>query len=86
MSNVVSLKDGALLGALAPDPDIVARLEALLEEAKAGEVKTLLYVVIRPCENIKHGYVGCHSRHLCVAGAAYLAEMVTRDALEGDDE
>lgn len=56
MAEVATLFGGAPRGQ--PDPDIIERIEELLEEAKAGEISGIAYAVHTPGDDKKTGWIG----------------------------
>lgn len=73
MSNVVGLNGRAPPAPSGAEPDVIAALEELLEDARAGNISAVGVVMVRP-----NGEIGTRTRnpgrfrHQLVAGAAYL--------------
>ena len=81
MADVVGLRGRAAPTGEGAEPEIVAELEWLLKEARAGDVIALAAVIVR--RNLEIGSVSRNpggQRHLLVAGAAYLLGDLTSEA------
>lgn len=66
--NVVKLKPEETLPNEA-DPEIVAKLEELLELAKSGELRAIAYATVRPNNMLGTGWIGTAGTRYPVAGA-----------------
>jgi hypothetical protein len=81
MADVVGLRGRAAPTGEGAEPEIVAELEWLLAQARAGDVIALAAVIVR--RNLEIGSVSRNpggQRHLLVAGAAYLLGDLTSEA------
>ena len=83
MADVVGLRGRAAPTGEGAEPEIVAELEWLLEQARAGDIIGFAAVVVR--RNLEIGSVSRNpggQRHLLVAGAAYMLGDLTRESRE----
>ena len=83
MADVVGLRGRAAPTGEGAEPEIVAELEWLLAQARAGDIIGFAAVVVR--RNLEIGSVSRNpggQRHLLVAGAAYLLGDLTRESRE----
>ena len=83
MAEVVGLRGRVAPTVEGSEPEIVAELEWLLEQARAGDIIGFAAVVVR--RNLEIGSVSRDpggKRHLLVAGAAYLLGDLTREPRE----
>lgn len=68
---IVSL-NGVVPVGFAPDPDVVARLRGLLQQAESGAIGGIAYVVIVPGEKILTNWLGSSDCHRMAAGIGLL--------------
>jgi hypothetical protein len=83
MADVVGLRGRVAPTVEGSEPEIVAELEWLLAQARAGDVIALAAVIVR--RDMTIGSVSRNpggQRHLLVAGAAYLLGDLTRESRE----
>lgn len=66
------------------DPDIIDRLEGLLEDARAGRILILAYAAVAQHEMIKTSWVGQHSRGLTGYAIAKLHAEFYKACLDDD--
>lgn len=63
--------------------EIAAKMELLAERARAGEIVSIAWVLEEPAGNVTFAWVQDPkegSRHMLVAGSAYLHGRLVRDA------
>ena len=82
MSQIIAFKGGSIPGVA--DPDIVAELERLLEEAKSGDLQAIAYCTVRDDEK-GTGWVGmAGTRDSIAASIAILQFRYCAQMLEGE--
>ena len=68
---VVAFKDCVPLGQ--PDPELIERIESILEEAKSGELRGIAYALVRTDGGQGVGWTGVDgTRHLLASGIMML--------------
>ena len=60
------------------NPDVVARLEALLAEAKAGEILSFMFVADLKGGNAAVGWTGCENLYALAGQAARIQHVIQR--------
>ena len=67
-------------------PNVVARLEDLLQRARDGRILSLAYVVVEPSGSVATGFETTlelkHAHHM-TAGTVYLQHRLEENALDG---
>lgn len=88
MAEVVSFADRqSVEQSVAPDADLIERIEELLADAKAGKITWLAYTTIKVDDVVRHGYVGPNTcRHTKVAAVLYLQRFVESDLVMGEPD
>lgn len=76
--SVVSLS-GTHIQSLEPCEELVERLEELLQQAKDGYIRQLLYAVVNRDRGVGTGWKGDADHHDCVCGAAMLQYRVMKE-------
>jgi hypothetical protein len=85
-SKVVGLRGAVPFGQLTVDPDVVEKLEELLQLARDGQLAGVAYVTIPTNRDITTGWAGKADTHDMVAGISLLQHRFMVAATEGDDE
>lgn len=80
---VISLKGGPLPGK--PNPDIIASLERLLEQAKAGDLIGLAYATVRTNDVSASGWDGMSCRNSLGMAISYLQHRYVVACMENRD-
>lgn len=83
--NVIKLKPDETLPDEA-DPEIIAKLEELLEMAKSGELRAIAYATERPNNILGTGWIGTAGTRYPVSGAIGMLHTRYFNALISDGE
>jgi len=77
-AKITSLHGATVSGTREPDAEIVKKLEELLEEARAGRIHGVGFVVVVD-ERVMTGWSGSANRHYMLAGASRLQWRMAED-------
>lgn len=80
---VVSLKGEPIRSPGEPQPDLIARLERMLEMARAGEISGGAFVYEFRDEGYSCGYAGSFNRPRIIGGLEELKFILVRKLVDG---